>query len=129
MDLGAFMQIGIYESYVTSAFGEVPRLRGIRLMRLEKLVENPGCMQERIFNQFVGQDVVYIHTRCGGSASNHDSNYVCCGGKEFEDRNADNLILALNDEFDGTYRDHYLRAVVNDDYLALIEELEAKAVE
>lgn len=128
MDLGAYIQIGMYGDYATAVYGEVPRLRGIRMMRLERLVENPDCMQERVFNGFVGQDVVYIHTRCGGDSNDQDSNYVYCGGKEFDERNAEYLLASLTDEFDGTYRDHYLRAVVNDDYLALVEDREAGEV-
>lgn len=124
MDLGAYCNIGTMEDYVVKNYGDVPRLRGIRLMKLEKKTGGDGPQME-LFDSMCGEDVVYIHTRCGSYCFGDDdpgTNYTACGGKEFDERNADTLIASINDELDGTYRDHYFKAVVNDDYKRLLGE-------
>lgn len=124
MDLGAYCKIGTMGHYVVENYGEVPRLRGIRLMKLEDKTGEDGTQME-MFDSMCGKDVVYIHTRCGSCGcgdDDPDTNYIACGGKEFDERNADRFIASINDEFDGTYRDHYFKAVVNDEYKRLLEE-------
>lgn len=124
MDLGAYCNIGATEGYVVNNYGHVPRLRGIRLMKLEEKTGEGGPQME-LFDSMCGEDVVYIHTRCGSCGfgdDDPDTNYTACGGKEFEERNADKLLASINDEFDGTYRDHYFKAVVNDEYKRLLGE-------
>ena len=125
MDLGAYTQIDDLYEYVVRVYGDVPRLRGIRLMRAEEPVEADGCWQLEEYNGFCGQDVVYIHTRCGGCGDEDDpsSNYIRCGGRRFDDLNADRLIRSFDDAWDETYRDHYLRALVDDEYLALLDKM------
>lgn len=123
MDLGAYANIEALESYVARHYGEVPRLRGIRLMRVE---EPTGCCgrQMEVFDGYCGKDVVYIHTRCGSAFwgdEDPDANYVSCGGREWEEANPDTFIESLNDKWDGTYRDHYFMAVVDDEYKAMID--------
>ena len=47
MDLGAYANIAAMESYVARHYGEVPRLRGIRLMAVEKPVDvYEGCQMD-----------------------------------------------------------------------------------
>lgn len=124
MDLGAYCNIGATEGYVVNNYGQVPRLRGIRLMKLEEKTGEDGPQME-LFDSMCGEDVVYIHTRCGSCGcgdDDPDTNYTACGGKEFEERNADKLLASINDEFDWTYRDHYFKAVVNDEYKRLLGE-------
>lgn len=130
MDLGAFVNIDSMKKYVVSNYGDVPRLRGIRLMRVEEKT-GEGGRQMDLFDSMCGKDIVYIHTRCGSyqyGDDDPDANYMACGGMEFDRRNADRLIASINDEFDGTYRDHYFHAVVDDEYERLIEGIGAKVV-
>ena len=129
MDLGAYCQIDDLESYVARHYGVPPRLRGIRLMKMERPVDPHGfwglCSSESLFNEHVGEDVVYIHTRCGayGQEVDPDYNYVGCGGRDWERSNPDTFIESCDDGFDPTYRDHYFKAVVDDEYLRLVEAL------
>ena len=123
MDLGAYMQIPSLEGYVTKHYGDVPRLRGIRLMKLEKESGEYGRQME-MFDSHCGEDVIYIHTRCGSAGwgdDDPDANYISCGGKDWEESNPDTFIESINDEWDGTYRDHYFKAVIDDEYKQLIE--------
>lgn len=122
MDLEAYTNIPTFESYVIKHYGEVPRLRGIMLMKLEKPTGEPGC-QMQVFDECCGKDIIYIHTRCGSASwgdSDPNANYIGCGGKEWEEANSETFIKSLNDEWDGTYRDHYFKAVIDDDYRLLI---------
>lgn len=119
MDLGAYFNIGLLREYAESCYGFIPRLRGIRLMRIEQPSNERGEQME-LFDSMCGKDVVYIHTRCGSD------NYSECGGEEFESRNADALIAAIDDESDYTYRDHYFKAVINDEYKGLLAELASR---
>ena len=125
MDLGAYSLIGTLEEYVTKHYGEVPRLRGIRLMKLEDKTNDSGL---EIYDSYCGKDVIYIHTRCGSAwygDDDPDANYISCGGKEFDERNSETFIESVNDEWDGTYRDHYFQAVIDSEYKQLIEALGA----
>lgn len=122
MDLGAYANIPTLESYVAKHYGEVPRLRGIRLMKLEEPTGEPE-RQMQVFDGYCGKDVIYIHTRCGSAMwgdDDPDANYIGCGGKEWEEANSETFIESLNDEWDGTYRDHYFKAVIDDGYRQLI---------
>ena len=114
MDLGAYANIGILREYAEGCYGFVPRLRGIRTYGEGE--------QLKLFDSMCGKHVVYIHTRCGAN------NYRDCGGEDFERRNDDAFIAAIDDECDPTYRDHYFEAVVNDEYKRLLDEL-AKSYE
>lgn len=123
MDLGAYANIPTLGSYVAKHYGKVPRLRGIRLMKLEKPTGERG-EQMQVFDGYCGQDVIYIHTRCGSAYwgdEDPEANYISCGGKEWEGANSDTFIESLNDEWDGTYRDHYLKAVIDNEYRQLLE--------
>lgn len=116
MDLGAYVNIDLLREYAEDCYGFVPRLRGIRLMAVERPTYGEG-EQLKLYDSMRGRDVVYIHTRCGAG------NYRDCGGEDFEKRNADALIAAIDDECDPTYRDHYFKAVINDKYKRLLDEL------
>lgn len=129
MDLGAYVNIDALEEYVAKHYGEVPRLRGIRFMEAEEPDENPGTRQMEVYNSYCGKPVVYVHTRCGSACwgdGDPDANYMYCGGKEFDERNSELLLDSLNDEWDGTYRDHYLKAIEDDEYKALLKRMTAK---
>lgn len=116
MDLYAYMQIGALGSYVEKNYGAPPRLRGIRLMEMERPYANPGDLQTKVFNSHCGKPVIYIHTRCGGA------NYRDCGADEWELDNSETFIESVDDECDCTYRDHYFKAVEDDEYRALVAE-------
>lgn len=123
MDIGAYSQIPTLGHYVNKHYGEVPRLRGIRLMKITEKMEEDGYQAE-MFNSHCGEDVIYIHTRCGSAHwgdDDPDANYISCGGKEWEESNPDTFIESTNDEFDSTYRDHYFKAIIDDEYIQLIE--------
>ena len=144
MDLAGFMnsQNDKIMNYINKYYGEIPRLRGIRFMALESvskdkhridildLIETKeSCDYEeetKIFNKYAGQDVIYIHTRCGDcdlGYDNEDSNYIYCGAKEWEEKYKDLFLEHITDKFDSTYCTHYFKAVVNDEYKELIDEL------
>lgn len=123
MDLGACLNIPSLDDYVSKHYGDVPRIRGIRFMKLEKPTGRPErCMQ--VFDGYCGKDVIYIHTRCGSAQygdDDPDANYRAFGADAWEQANQDTFIESLNDEFDGTYRDHYFKAVVDDEYERLMK--------
>ena len=114
-------------SYIEKNYGPVPRLRGVRFMK----VENPGQgdpydSEIILFNKFVGQDVIYIRTRCGDCGMGYDdesSNYIYCGGKEWEEKYHDLLVSHITEDYDSTYCTHYFRAVINDEYNEIIKML------
>lgn len=123
MDLGAYNNIPSLGDYVYRHYGNVPRLRGVRLMKAEEPVETDGEWQLEVFNGFCGEDVVYIHTRCGGCCDEDDpdSNYVYCGGRDWEESNGELFIKSIDDAWDKTYRDHYFKAVIDDEYARLVD--------
>jgi hypothetical protein len=129
MDFGAFMvgQQQPVAEYIKKNYGEVPRIRGVRFMKLEKPVPNEEkSPQIDMFNKYCGQDVVYIHTRCGDCSmslgfKSKNSNYFTFGAKAWEERNKKLFLDHITDEFDCTYCDHYFKAVVNDEYADLIK--------
>ena len=128
MDLGAFMvsECADVAGYIKKNYGEVPRMRGVRFMKVEKPVPNEEkSPQMDMFNKYCGQDVVYIHTRCGdcGFGFNSDEgNYTYCGAKDWEKKNKKLFLDHITDEYDSTYCDHYFKAVVNDEYAELTKE-------
>jgi hypothetical protein len=97
MDLGAFLLINSLKGLLPS---EPPRLRGLRLMKLEDKIEEETSPQYEMFNKYAGTDTLYIHTRCGGD------NYTYFEMDKWE---KDNKVLdGVDDEFDITYRDSYI---------------------
>ena len=83
--------------------------------------------QTHLYNSFVGQDVIYIHTRCGDCGmgyDNEESNYVYCGAKDWEEKHKDLFIEHITDPFDQTYCTHFFKAVVNDEYEEALKVLE-----
>lgn len=129
MNLYAYMTEKVLKSslsdYIRHHYGAPPRERGALLMRFEEPTDNPCDIQEELFNSFCGKDVVFIHTRCGGCGNecDEDSNYQACGGREWEERNQDTFIAHITDLFDSTYMDHYFKAVLDDEYEALLKEM------
>ena len=114
------------EKYIKENYGEVPRNRGIRFMKVENKCDDTNWKQGEVFNKYVGQDVIYIHTRCGNcglSYKNPRSNYISCGAKKWEEQNKDKFLEHITDSFDKTYCTHYFEAVINDDYKEIIEML------
>ena len=127
MDLGAHVisRDEAVMSYVNKHYGGIPRLRGVRFMKLETPYDSDGY-QDDVFNSYCGKDVIYIHTRCGGYRNWEESNYVYFDADKWEDNNP--LFLeGVNDEFDSTYRDHYFTAVVDEEYDSLIAMLSEDA--
>lgn len=143
MDLIAFAnsQNSKIMNYVNKYYGKIPRCRGVRLMALEeKSKEKPNVdvtdlfdtgeeyshdEETKIFNKYVGQDVIYIHTRCGDCDLGYDgenSNYVFCGAKDWEGKYKDLFLEHITNEFDCTYCTHYFKAVINDEYKELLNE-------
>ena len=126
MDLKAFANTynEILSYYIEKNYGEIPRCRGYELMKLAEKYGDDSDEQTSLYNSFVGQDVIYIHTRCGDCGRGYDdeySNYVDCGAKDWEEKYKDLFIAHCTDEFDSTYCDHYFKAVINDEYKDLIK--------
>jgi|GEM_PF-5956098 len=103
MNFYAYCQIDDLRKFLPD---EPPRLRGLTLMELEvpknPVVGNPTS-QEEIYDSFCGKPVLYIHTRCGGN------NYEDCVMAEWENAHKDIIVAAIDDEFDCTYRDTYIK--------------------
>lgn len=126
MDLGAYVLINALGDYVQEVCGELPpRLRGLRLMKVETSedfdAEDFTYAHNRQFSELCGKDYIYIHTRCGGSDGNDESNYYYFGMDKWEKEHG---AFGVDDGYDHTYRDTYIPAVVNDTYKELIAELE-----
>lgn len=126
MDLKAFANT--YDDklakYIEKNYGEIPRCRGYELMKISQKYTDDSDEQTHLYNSFVGQDIIYIHTRCGDCGRGYgdeDSNYVYCGAKEWEEKYKDLFITHYTDSFDSTYCDHYFKAIIDDDYKELIE--------
>ena len=129
MDLYAYMlgERGDIPDYINKHYGPVPRYRGIRLMRYETPDSCEGCgLQSDMWADMCGKDIIYFHTRCGGCGdeTDPDSNYIACGGKEWEEAHQDLFLGSVSDFFDNTYRDHYMTAVIDDTYDKICNEYE-----
>lgn len=133
------------KDYVLKNYGDVPRCRGVRLMKIETPVEEGDHAvvdvndilgspidnsyytgQNYLFNKYAGQDVIYIHTRCGDCGMGYDdedSNYVSCGAKDWEENNHEVFLDHITDSFDSTYCTHYFKAIIDDDYNAIINKI------
>lgn len=142
MDLIAYQNrdIDLVKKYIKKNYGNVPRNRGIRFMKLEEKVtdkpnvdvtdsfeanDNSVNYSEGIemFNKYVGKDVIYIHTRCGNCGLDYDdeeSNYVSCGAKVWEQKYKKLFLEHITDPFDSTYCTHYFKAVIDDDYTKIV---------
>ncbi len=130
MDLGAYhyMSFPKVMEYIVKNYGEVPRIRGVGFMAVEEKadtaeVDDESELQYEAFNRYVGEDVIFIHTRCGDCGygfGDSDSNYVFCGGKDWEEKHKDLFLEHHSDGFDPTYCDHYFKAVVDDEYKAIL---------
>lgn len=126
MDLGAYILINALGDYVQEVCGELPpRLRGLRLMKVETSedfdAEDFTYAHNRQFSELCGKDYIYIHTRCGGSDGDDESNYYYFGMDKWEKEHG---AFGIDDGYDRTYRDTYIPAVVNDTYKKLIAKLE-----
>ncbi len=128
MDLFAYMlgERGDIPHYINKYYGPVPRYRGVRLMKYETpdTFDNKGEPSD-IWAKYCGKDVIYFHTCCGGCGTeDEDSNYIACGGKEWEERMEDRFLASIDDPIDNTYRDHYFLAVKDDTYEKICKEYE-----
>ena len=118
MDLQAYMisKDNDIMSYINKHYSGIPRLRGIRFMKLESPETNEYTYQDELFNSYCGEDVIFIHTRCGG-----------CNYEDFEADKWENdnplFLTGVDDCYDKTYRDHYFKAVIDDDYKNIINNL------
>ena len=105
-------------NYIKENYGEVPRLRGVRFMKVEEKWDTDYA-EDKLHDKYVGTDTIYIHTRCGDCGRGYDdedSNYVYCGAKKWEEQNKDKFLEHITEDFDPTYCSHYFKAVVNDEY-------------
>lgn len=121
MDLGAYvmMEEGLMELLPSTP----PRPRGIRLMKVEELTDG----EFPTFDSFVGQDIIYIHTRCGECGGGEYGNYEAFGMDKWE-KELGNLLVHSEDEmFDCTYRDTYIK--VPEDKKELYEKMVARILE
>ena len=128
MNLYAYSQSEdeIILKYLEENYGEIPRFHGVIFMKIESPVELGGCYDKEFeaFNRYVGQDVIYIHTRCGDcnmGYEDEDSNYIYCGAKDWEEKFSDLFLEHITDDFDSTYCSHYFKAVINDDYKKILK--------
>ena len=125
MDLYAYSLTEVPEinNYIEKHYGNVPRLRGVRFMKVYDRKDFEDYEWDEMFLSYCGQDVIYIHTRCGDCGmgfNDEDSNYVYCGGKEWEEKHKDLFLDHHSDEYDSTYCDHYFKAVIDDEYKAIL---------
>ena len=128
MDLGAYaiMEIPEVMDYINKHYADIPRPRGIRFMYIERSCDDTDSSQASCFNKYIGQHVIYFHTRCGDCGMgyyNEDSNYIYCGGKDWEEKHKDLFLDHHTDEYDSTYCDHYFKAIVDDEYNTLVNKL------
>ena len=124
MDLRTYSQIGVLEEYVDKHYGMPPRLRGISLMRYEEPGYAGDGPEGEAWDRHCGEDVVYVHTRCGSAHwgdGDEDANYRAFGADKWEEANPGTFIESVNEDFDGTYRSHYFKAVPGSDYDALLK--------
>jgi hypothetical protein len=115
--------------YIEKHYGEIPRLRGVRFMKIAQKIEEPSCEEDIVYNKYVGTDTIYIHTRrgdCGLGYDDEDSNYVSCGAKEWEERLSNLFLEHITEEFDYTYCTHYFKAITDDDYQEILKQLTEK---
>lgn len=129
MDLHAYAlmeEVEEIKDYIKKNYGDVPRIRGVRFMKLESDWTGEDLNEERlIHDKYVGQDVIYIHTRSGscGNWYSEDSNYIYFGADKWEESNSELFLEHVNDSLDWTYATHYFKAVVDDDYNNIINQL------
>ena len=127
MDLGAYELAydEMVNSYIKKNYGEVPRCRGVRFMKVEESRGGDDAESD-LHDKYVGTDTIYIQTRCGHCGMGYDdedSNYVYCGAKAWEEKNKNKFLEHVTEEFDHTYCTHYFKAVVNDEYNKILDLL------
>ena len=144
MDLYAYSQIDKLKKYLEENNIDIPRLRGLRLMKEEtpvseeKIKEDAEkiflycfcqCRKKKIedvhgkarkkyklflkrfkkeydmFNKYVGENVLYVHARLGGS------NWSFCGGSKLEKHPL--YLEKVDDCADSTYCDIYFKLKEN----------------
>lgn len=128
MDLYAYAlsRDELVDKYIKENYGDVPRLRGVRFMKIEQKTEE--CDNEaKLFNKYAGKDVIYIHTRCGNCGyafSTPGSNYKEFEADKWEEAHKDLFLEHINEDFDETYCTHYFKAVKNADYFQILKQLQ-----
>ena len=128
MDLAAYAMLDFkgVNDYIERHYGPIPRNRGVRFMVLQTCEAENEEPEVEMFKKYCGKDVVYIHTRCGDCGKgweNEHTNYVSCGGKEWEEKHKDLFLEHCCDYCDQTYADHYFKAVVDDEYREIVNRL------
>lgn len=117
----------LIEKYIKENYGEIPRYRGVRFMKVEQKETEEKGKQVKLFNKYAGTDTIYIHTRCGKCGRNFFnikySNYKYFGADKWEKSHKKLFLKSIDDSFDSTYCDHYFRAVINEDYENIIKYL------
>ena len=101
MDLYAYSQIENYIEELSDILEKIPRLRGIRNMA-EMTPEEANNRQMEVYNGHCGETGVYmIHARVGGN------NWKYYDMDEIKSEPW--FIEAVDDDFDSTYCDIYVR--------------------
>ena len=126
MDLYAYALSGdeLVDKYIKENYGDVPRLRGVRFMKIEEKTDGYD-KEAKVFNKYVGTDVIYIHTRCGNcgySFINPFTNYKEFGADKWEKAHKNLFLEHVNEDFDETYCTHYFKAVKNKDYFKILKD-------
>lgn len=127
MDLYAY-QVSSDEDvkrYIKRYYGDIPRMRGVRFMKLhKKIYDDDNTQNMRMFHKYCGEDVIYIHTRCGDCGAgfdSEDSNYIHFEADKWEEKHKDLFLDHCIDSSDSTYCDHYFKAVIDDDYKKILK--------
>lgn len=130
MDLYAYSQIDKLKKYLEENNIDIPRLRGLRLMKEETPVSEEKIKeyaenfskyiilagyeqalkrvkkQYDIFNKYVGKNVLYVHARVGGA------NWDFFGMDEITKHPL--YLERVDDYFDSTYCDIYFKLKENE---------------
>lgn len=118
MDLYAYSQIDKLKKYLEENNIDIPRLRGLRLMKeetpvsedeIKECVESVGLQARKqcdIFNKYVGKNVLYVHARVGGA------NWDFFGMDEITKHPL--YLERVDDYFDSTYCDIYFKLKDNE---------------
>lgn len=93
-----------------------PRLRSVGLMINTKpvMAKNKRVTKDiKIYNRFVGRNILYIRTRCGGKGTGGrfyktDSSYYYFGMDEWEKSFGIACVAAVDDYSEPTYRETYI---------------------
>ena len=118
------------EEYFKKNYGDM-NYRYFELMKTAEPIiwrKRQGILKRevKIHNKYVGQDVICITTRRGccnykEDYTNPEAPYLFFETDKWEQSLGDLFLEHITCGFDHTYCDHYVKAVINDDYRKLLE--------